>query len=186
MTYPVSQKPRVAIGFVNLICYRIFIEKCNKFISAGGNKRPDDFAIPDRRNSGKAKRAAAAEQKHQHQLGIVIAMMTYRNFMISVPAADAIKKIIPDLSGNGFERKFPACRIVSDMDGFAVVRKVQARGQFGDKVRVPVRFSPPQAMIQVGDSNLQFPFGGQLNQNVQQGNGIGSAGHALPERCRLC
>jgi hypothetical protein len=33
-------------------------------------------------------------------------------------------------------------------------------------------------VIQVSDSNRQFPFGSQLKQNMKQGDGIRSAGHS--------
>jgi hypothetical protein len=56
--------------------------------------------------------------------------------------------------------------------------KVQAFGHIGDKGRIPVRFRSPQTVIQVSDSNRQFPFGSQLKQNMKQGDGIRSAGHA--------
>ncbi len=142
MPDPVPQKPHVAIGFINLICYRIFVEKCNKFIAACGNKGADDTAISDRGNSGKTKGPAAAEQKHQHQFGIVVSMMAYRNFMVSVPAADAVKKIIADLSCGRFERKFLQCRIISNINGFAVAGKVQACSQIGNKVRIRCPIPP--------------------------------------------
>ena len=101
----VAHEPHVPVGTIGDICQVDRLQIVENVPARQPDQGAYDPVCSHRRDTGKTDRAAASDQKHQHQFGVVVRLMPQRNFVEMIPGRDVIVKCIAPQPGSLLERQ---------------------------------------------------------------------------------
>ena len=146
----------------------------------GDREHGADHISADRCNGPQAFQPCAANQAHEHRLGIVIGGMGGGNLSGKTP-----QKRVPGIPGRRFQALFPG----NNPAGAQVQRNTVAPAEIRHKGLVPVRFGTAQMVIEVGGLQGNPQLIPQQIQRKQHCHGIRAAGDSsnyLVSRGKKC
>ncbi len=173
----VSLKPGIVIALIMRIFDMQGVEKLQNFLAAAVDERTHNPAA-HRRDAGHAGRSAAAYNVHQDNLRIIVLVMPHRYPVKSIPIRRFMKKRIPGISPRFFQATAGFFLYCQKINTLFIIRHILLFCKGFDKSGLPVRSRPPQAVIDMGDTDTVPVFTPQSGKHVQQRHGIRTPGYA--------
>lgn len=143
---------------------------------AGESQKGANETVTAETHSGQSGKSSAAEKTMQDRFGLIAPVVPEGNPAASAGCGDALQKSMPELAGRLFDPDLPSLCLRSHLDPLQVERNFETGTELRDERGIALA-SIPQSMIEVGRVEGERIFGRQTVQKVQQGHGIGSAGH---------
>ena len=135
-----------------------------------------------RQHPAQPGRATAAQEVHQHGLGLIIGVVTHRKRGRAAGLGDLGQKTIAGLPRRLFERKAGLAGQRGHIGPADGAGQAPAFGQLRHERGVSVRLGPAQAVVEMRDVEPQPQLRRQPAQQVEQAQRVRPARHADDER----
>ena len=173
----VPEQVPVRVGAIDAEGQAVTADVPGDLVGGDVQQRPDDPTVPDRPDGRKPRTAAAAQEAHQHRLGLVVRRMSGRHG-IGVPVQERpAQEPVTHLPGAllGGASVLPA--VTRYVRPFHDAGKAQCRRVVRDEDGVSPSFLATEAMVEVGRDKTHAQLAGKSVKGMQQDHRVRAAGN---------